>query len=223
MTKAEISKNLRWKRPALMGLSYEEIRDKLWDITDVCSEIHWAYEDDESLIDALDGNEDEAWEFKMMFSTLDNEAQDLLESLDNWFTDDTEREFNDTSVALIGNTYDLIGYDGYQEDYFSLCSYQTHLAHTEAGKRVMRKTKQEMLTSIGHTLGIILAFQNVELKYEYLKATIDVLKGHNNSILQQVKSIEAAYEAAQEESWGGKAQREYDKLLRDLPEQFWIW
>ena len=60
MTKAEISKNLRWKRPALMDLSYEQIQNKLWDISDACGDVHWAYDDDETLIDALDGNEDEA-------------------------------------------------------------------------------------------------------------------------------------------------------------------
>lgn len=223
MTKAEISKNLRWKRPALMDLSYEQIQNKLWDISDACGDVHWAYDDDETLIDALDGNEDEAWEFKMMFTTLENEAQELQDCLTYWDTDNIEQEFDDTSVALIGNRYKLIGYDSYEEDYFSLTSYEANMGCSEASKRVMRKTKQEMLTSIGRTMGVILAFYNVELKYEYLKATIDILKERNNSILKQIKSIEIAYDEAQKEGNYSKADRRYDKLLQGLPDQFWIW
>ena len=68
MTKAEISRNLRWKRPALEELSYQSIIDKLYEIAEACDEIRWEYSDDDELIDALDGNEDEAFEFKMLFS-----------------------------------------------------------------------------------------------------------------------------------------------------------
>lgn len=225
MTKAEASRNLRYKRPALSGLSYEEILNKLDDMKEACSEIHWAFDDDDALIDALDGNEEEAWEFKMLFSSLEAESYQLWEQITDQFAyafDDPERTWNDYSVALIGNRFETIGYDSVEEDYYSLCSYEQELAVSEAGKRVMRLTKAEMLSQIGQVLGIILAFHNVEMKYEALQATIDILRERNTSIIQQIKAIEAAYDKAQgEPEWRGEW-KEFDRLISELPEQLWI-
>ena len=190
-SKAEKCRNLRYKKPALMNLGYFAITEKLDEIQEVCSDIHWAFDDDETLINAFDGNDEEAWEFKMAFTEVEGEAYQLNECLREQFCfgDDPAREFDDCSVALIGNRYNAVGYDDYEEDYYNLTSYETNLATTEAGKRIMRKTKAEMLATIGQVLGIILAFQNLEIKYEYLKATIDIFRDANMSILQVIKDI----------------------------------
>lgn len=225
MTKAEISRNLRYKRPALSGLSYEDITNRLEDMQEACSEIHWAFADDDTLVDALDGNEEEAWEFKMLFGSLEAESYQLWEQITDQFgyaVDDPERTWNDFSVALIGNRFNVIGYDGYEEDYYSLCSYEQELAATEAGKRVMRLTKAEMLSQIGQILGMILAFHNIEMKYEALKATIDVLRERNTSIITQIKAIEQAYDKAQGEQEWSRDWKEFDRLISELPEQLWI-
>ena len=222
MTKAEISRNLRYKRPALSGLSYEDITNRLEDMQEACSEIHWAFADDDTLVDALDGNEEEAWEFKMLFGSLEAESYQLWEQITDQFgyaVDDPERTWNDFSVALIGNRFNVIGYDGYEEDYYSLCSYEQELAATEAGKRVMRLTKAEMLSQIGQILGMILAFHNIEMKYEALKATIDVLRERNTSIITQIKAIEQAYDKARGEQEWSRDWKEFDRLISELPEQ----
>lgn len=232
-TKAERSKDLRWRKPALAGLNYYEMTDKLDEIQEACGDIHWAYDDDETLINALDGDEEEAWEFKMAFSELEAEAYQLSEKFFEVFRNysdmedidhDFEKAFNDCSVALIGNTFNAVGYDGVQEDYLNLTGYQQGLAFTESGKRIMKLTKKEMLSQIGQTLGIILAFQNVELKYEYLKATIDIFRDENTSILKQIKSVEQAYKLADEvgfEEWDERT-KDFDRLVAQLPDKIWI-
>lgn len=224
MTKAERSRNLRYKKPALAGLSFYEIMEKLDEISGACSDIHYAFEDDETLINALDGDEEQAWEFKMAFSALESEAYQLEENLREnvMFSDDCEREFDDLSVALIGNRFRMLGYDDYEEDYYNLTGYEERLAQTEAGKRVMRKTKQEMLSAIGQTLGIILSFQNVEMKYEYIKATIDIFRDENTSVLKTVKEIEDAYDKAANNDFYGQQDRDFDRLIRELPDRIWI-
>lgn len=223
-TKAERSRNLRWKKPAIAELSYWEIVNKLDDITNECYEIHWYSDDDDALVNALDGDEEEAFEFRMLITALEGEAYELDEQFRDFarYGDDGEKRFNDCSVALIGNRFRQIGYDDIEEDYFSLSSYDSGLAQTDAGKRVMRLTKAEMLSTIGQVLGMILAFKNIELKYEYLKATIDILRDQNNSVIQQIKEIEAAYEAANEEGFYGDAAKSFDKLIYELPDQMWI-
>lgn len=66
---------------------------------------------------------------------------------------------DDCTVALIGNRYNTLGYDSEEEDYFSLTGYEQELAQTEAGKRLMRMTKAEMISTIGQCFGITLAFR----------------------------------------------------------------
>lgn len=225
ISKAERSRNMRYKKPALAELSFYEISEKLDEIMGNCADVHYAFDDDETLINALDGNDEEAWEFKMAFTMLEAEAEQLSEQLYELvrYSDDYEKEFDDMSVALIGNRFRSVGYDDMEEDYFSLTDYEQGLAYTEAGKRVMRKTKQEMLSSIGQTLGVILAFQNVELKYEYIKSTIDLFRDENTSILQVVKEIETVYEKANEDDLKySKAASELDKLVRELPDRLWL-
>jgi hypothetical protein len=233
MTKAEHSQNLRWRKPALAGLNYWEMSDKLDEIQEACGDIHWAYDDDETLINAFDGDEEEAYEFKMAFGSLESEAYQLSATLldtfksyrdDEEIDGDIEKAFNDCSVALLGNRFNAVGYDGFQEDYFNLTSYEQRLAFTESGKRIMRKTKAEMLSLIGQTMGIILSFQNVELKYEYLKATIDIFRDNNMSVLQQIKYIEKAYKLAEEDDFNDwhESTKEFDRLVSELPEKVWV-
>ena len=226
LSKADRCRNLRYKKPALMDLGYFAITEKLEEIQEVCSEIHWAFDDDETLINAFDGNEEDAYEFKMAFTEIEGEAYQLRERLEEQFgyEDAPERAFDDCSVALIGNRYNAVGFDDYEEDYYSLTSYETHLATTEAGKRIMRKTKAEMLSVIGQVLGIILAFQNVQMKYEYLKATIDIFRDSNISILQVIKTIEQKYADMFCDDYGKskRAEKEFEALVKELPDKYWV-
>ena len=229
MTKAERSRNMRWKRPAIADLNYWSMSQKLDDICGECADIHWAASDDDALINALDGDEEEAFEFKMLFTSLEAEAEELSGRFYEIFGgfDDAERCFNDFTVALIGDRFQMLGYDDYEEDYFSLTSYFSELAMTEAGKRVMRMTKKEMLSQIGQTLGIILAFHNVEHKYEYLKATFDLLQDRNTSVIQVIREIEAAYLSAdkvQFKPWADET-KALDKLISTLEkanDRLWV-
>lgn len=225
-SKADKCRNLRYKKPALMDLGYFAITEKLDDIQEVCSEIHWAFDDDETLINAFDGNDEEAWEFKMAFTEIEGEAYRLNECLREqfYYGDDPAREFDDCSVALIGNRYRAVGFDDYEEDYYNLTSYETDLATTEAGKRIMRKTKAEMLATIGQVLGIILSFQNLEMKYEYLKATIDIFRDANMSILQVIKDIEQLYSDMFCDDYRkcSAAEKEFDARVQELPDKYWV-
>lgn len=228
--KAYRAKNLRYKRPALQSMGYDAIRTELWDIREACNDIHWFIEQgDETLLNALNGDDDEEFEFRMAFSDLEAKADALDEALEEWRRwdeDGGERTYNDCTVALIGNRYRTIGYDMYEEDYYGLTSYEQGLAQTDAGKRLMRKTKAEMISTIGQCLGILIAFLDLRQQYDYLKATFDILRDENTSMLKQIKEIEAAYEALQTaETWtdaGKEAVRRFDRLIDCLPDRAWI-
>lgn len=226
-SKAERTRALRYKRPALDSLGWDTIIAELSDIMEECDNVTYFIEsDEETLINALDGDEEEEYEFKMAFADLNGKAYQLQEQLYAHVGDYGRMSdvFDDCTVALIGNRYKTIGFDAEEEDYFSLSSYEQELAFTESGKKIMRMTKQEMLSTIGQCLGITLAFMDVRQSYDYLKSTFDILRDENTSMLKKIKEINAAYEAANEKgfcSWENET-KEFESLISVLPERFWI-
>lgn len=228
-SKATHTRNLRYKRPALASMGWEALWDELYKIQEACTDIHWFIDqDDETLLNALDGEEDAAWEFKIAFADLEAKVDQLIDAADwNWnnaYHGERNQAYDDSTVALIGDRYRVVGYDMDEEDYFSLTRYEGELAQTEAGKRLMRLTKAEMLSTIGQSVGTLLAFLDLRQQYDYLKATFDILRDENTSMLKQVKEIETAYEAANAAGWwyGSPDVKHFDQLLDTLPDRAWI-
>lgn len=222
VTKAERAKALRYKKPALASMGYESITSELWDIQEACGDVQWFIDnDDGTLLDALDGNDEEEFEFKMAFADLSGKCEQLLNVLSEW---DLQKDFDTCTVALIGNRYNTVGYDGYEEDYFSLCGYDQDLAFSEAGKKLMAKTKKEMISVIGQSLGALISFLDVRQDYDYLKATMDILRGQNRSLIQQLKEFDAAYYAAEAEGFREFAPetRRFNNLADGIPVRMWI-
>lgn len=219
VTPAERSKALRYKRPALASMGYEALTSELYEIQEACSDVAYYFpQGDETLLDALDGDEEDAFEFQMAFSELSAKVDRLVEAM---YEIGDQQQYDDCTVALIGNRYTLVGFDGYEEDYFQLAGYESHLAESEAGKRMMRHTKAEMLSIIGQSVGTLVAFLDIRQQYDYLKATIDILRGENQSMLQAIKRIEELYDRAQMDDWE-RDSREFDALMAVLPEKMWI-
>jgi hypothetical protein len=218
MTPAERSRNLRYKRPAIASMGFEAMRYELDAISDKCSDIHWWTDtDDETLLNALDGDGEDAWEFRMAFTELDAKCDQLRDAIYNSCID--EEMFDNCTVALIGNRYNLVGFDGYEEDYFALTSYESELAEGEAGKRIMRMTRKEMISTIGQCFGILMAFLDVRQRFDYLSATFDILKDQNTSLLDTIKEIERLYEKSHD-NW--QECRTFDALVNTLPQELWV-
>lgn len=149
------AQNLRYKKAVLSSFGWEAITDELYNIGNECSDIQWLIDCDHSLLDALDGDSDEEYEFKMMFADLSANVEQLQETFHyNYITE----YFDDFLVSILGNRYNTIGYDTFEEDYYSLTQYQSELAQGESGKRIMRLTKDQMLSVCGQCWGVVLSF-----------------------------------------------------------------
>ena len=220
--KAMKAKAMMYKRPALASMGYDSMISELYEIQEACTDVKWYMEQgDDTLLNALGDDEEAEWEFRMAFTDLDGKAYQLIERLQE---DLIREDYDDCTVALIGNRYEAVGYDSYEEDYFHLTSYEAELAQTEAGKRLMRHTKAEMISTFGQCLGTLIAFLDLRQQYDYLKAAMDVLRDENTSLLKLIKEIDEAYDAAEEvgfNSWYAEARR-FDQLVRELPERMWI-
>lgn len=220
MTPAERSRNLRYKRPALASMGYDAMTGELDEIYDKCSDVRWWMDTDtETLLNALDGDEEDAWEFKMSFAELEARSDQLRDILYGGCID--RDDYDNCTVALIGNRYNCVGFDSYEEDYFSLSSYESHLAEEESGKRLMRLPKKEMISTIGQCFGILMAFLDVRQRYDYLQATFDILRDQNTSLLDTIKEIENLYEETQD-GWNSSAEQKWHNLTEALPQELWV-
>lgn len=221
-TKRQKARQLRYKKPIVKDLNLMTIREELWNIQEKCEDVHWYVDtDEETLINALDGNEDEAYEFRMMFGDLCAECERLLEDLDEEWVPDC---FDCFFVAI--GTGELLGYDSYEQDYFGLSCTDAY-AEDESKKVLKRLTKDDLIAASRQCFRIYQSFIALRHRYDCLKAAIDILRDENTGHLQMVKKIEEVYERANKESLGfrykySKGERELDRILGNMPQEAWI-
>lgn len=225
-TKRFKAKQLRYKKPIVKDLNLWTIQQELWDIQEECEDVHWYFDtDEETLINALDGNEDEAYEFKMMFADLCAECERMRQDLEEeWVPDCFDRFF--VAVGAGENLGGLLGYDSYEQDYFGL-SCTDAWAEDESKKVLKRMTKDELIAAARQCFRIYQSFIALRHRYDCLKAAMDILRDQNTGYLQMVKRIEEVYEKADEESDGFKYQwckevMELDRILENMPQEAWI-
>lgn len=215
----ERAKALRYKRSALSTMGYDEITRELDEISEACDDIRWAFDDEDVTQAVMDGEDDDIG-YRMEFSELSALVDRLREQL---YAIEPQ-DYDDCTVALIGNRFSLVGFDGYEEDYFSLCSYESELATTEAGKRLMRHTKAEIISQIGQSVGLMMAFYDLRQRFDYIQAALGVLVDKNLETLHMIRGIEEAYS-----KWDENGCRQYGPELRQLqtlteamPEKYWV-
>lgn len=224
------ARNMRYKKPALLSLEYEHIRSELYDIYTECGEEDWALSDDEMeiIIDALGGDEEEARGVRLMFCDLAAKCEKLTGELNDWYSE-APKYFNDFFVGCVGNKlssygYDMGGFDTYEEDYFSLMSYDIEIAQTEAGKRLMSLTKAELIAKAGQCIGIALAFLDIRYQFDYLKSTVDILKEESVATMKAMQEINKIYDKAESDCFGYRSEstKILDSYINMLPDEVWV-
>ncbi len=221
--KREKAKRLRYKKPIVKDLNLDFIKNDLWDIQDECESVRWYTDSDDgedSLINALDGNEDEAYEFKMAFADLCAECDRMVADLEEeWVPECFDLLF------VAAGTGELLGWDSYEGDYFGL-SCTDAFAEDEAKEKLKRMTKDSLIAAVRQCLKIYQAYLGLRNRYDSLKAALDILRGQNTGYLQVVKEIERLYDEASEyqdryapytKEW-----REFERYTDALPPEAWV-
>ena len=228
MTDAEKTKRykamqLRYKKPIAKNLNLEVIQQDLWDIQEACEDVHWftdSEDGNDSLINALSGDEDEAYEFRMAFADLCAECERMFEDLqEEWVPDCFDILF------VAAGAGDLLGWDSYEQDYFGIgCSES--FAEDEAKNKLKQMTKDEMIEAVRQCFRVYTAYIGLRNRYDSLKAAIDILRDQNTGYLQVVKEIEKLYEAAQTKQDRyveySKEWKEFERYTGALPPEAWI-
>lgn len=223
-TKRWKARNLRYKKPIVRNLNIAQIQEDLWEIQEACEDVRW-YTDSEdgtdSLINALAGDEDEAYEFKMAFADLCAECERMQDDLqEEWVPECFDILF---VAAGADDAYGgLLGWDGYEGDYLGI-DVKSSFAEDEAKKKLMRMTKNDLIAAVRQCLKIYHAYIGLQNRYDSLKAAIDILRDQNTGFLQVVREIERLYEdAADHWSEYSKAAIEWKRYIDALPPEAWI-
>lgn len=224
-TKREKARNLRYRRAIAKDINLDAIQDRLYDMMEECENVRWYWDsEDDTLLNALDGDEEQEQEFKMMFADLCAECEQMQEDLQNEYIPNCFDDF----FTAIGAGYmggGLLGWDSYEGDYFGI-DIGVSWAKDESKKRLARLTKNELLDAAHICFKVFYAYIGLCHRYDCLKAALDILKDENTGYLQLVNKINEAYEKAAENNFydfrGETAGKEFDKLLECMPQTAWI-
>ena len=192
-----------------------------------CENIRWYTDSDDgndSLINALDGDEDEAYEFKMAFADLCAECERMQEDLqEEWIPNCFDTFF---VAAGAGESFGgLLGWDSFEGDYFGIDGTDAW-AEDEAKKKLKTMTKDELIAATRQCFKVYQSYIGLRNRYDSLKAAIDILRDQNTGFLQTIKEIERLYEAASKEQ-GITAKystewKEFERYADALPQEAWI-
>ena len=219
------AKNLRYKKAAVSGLTLWEIREKLGEITEACDEVvYWMDSDDQTLVDALDGDDEDAERFKADFAVLSADADRMNDDLYSVW--EPERFDDILVVSGIGNQRGetLMGYDTYECDYYGIDPFLGGWAEKESTKRLERLTKKELLEQVAQTVSITFAFLGIQSRYQDLKAAMDILRAQNKEYLDSVKLLNELHAQLWNE-WGHmdyKVERQMDAIIQRMPQEAFL-
>lgn len=220
----ERAKKMRYKRPIMKEMNLFTIQENLEKISEDAYDLRWT-EDNDTLVAALDGDEDEAYQFRLEFSDVEAEAERMQEDLqERWIPE----EF-DTFFPAANMQGDMMGYDTYVGDYYGIEPWENEYAQKEAEKAISRLTKAQIIETAGYCLRIAMQYTALMYRYDCLRSAIDILKGQNEGLLNQVRAIEAQYEKAEVKSehfkykYGAADEiRRLDEMTAALPDRVWI-
>lgn len=226
-TKRFKAKQMRYKKPIVKNLNLDFIQQALWEIQEECEDVRWytdSEDGDDSLINALAGDEDEAYEFKMAFGDLCAECERMSEDLsEEWVPECFDIFFVASGSGIFEGG--LLGWDQYEGDYLGI-SCTDSFAEDEARKKLKQMTKDQLIEAARQCFKVYHAYNGLRNRYDSLKAAIDILRDQNTGYLQVVKEIERLYEAASEDKWSrceySKESIEWKRYTDSLPPEAWI-
>ena len=225
--KKEKARELRYRKPIVKNLNLEFIEQDLWDIQDECECVRWYTDSDDgedSLLNALIGDEDEAYEFRMMFADLCAECDRMEFDLkEHWGPECFDIFFVSSGAAV--DFGGLLGFDSYEQDYFGISPYES-FAEDEAKKKLMRMTKEDLITSARQCFKVYQAYIGLRHRYDCLKSAMDILKDKNTGYIKTIKEIEKLYEKASKQKGlyanYSKEWKEFERYTDALPQEAWI-
>lgn len=205
----EQSKKPLWKKSMLKTLNY-------YDVTEYLDEIGnngdpYGYERDESGY---------YQEYKEQFDELSVGAGRLWEALNGYDYSSgcyLRDIWDDMTVALLGYQEKILGYDEVEEDYYAMLSCQEDFAVEEAQKRLMRFTKEQLISNFRKILTTLILFFDIKAAHDCLTSIVEELDFRGAILEQKNEQINKLYE-----DLTGSGAEEFDKIIKGIPPRMWV-
>jgi hypothetical protein len=198
------SKRPLWKKSMLQALNYDDIvgwLDEIMDNGDM-----YGYDRDE------DGY---YREYKELFDDLSGSAYSLWEALQG---SDVQENWDDMTVALLGYSQKVLGFDAVEQDYYSMMnSWDEDWAVQEAVKRIERLPKRDMIRCFRNVMTTLVLFFDIKAAHDCLTSIVEeldqrgaILQRKNDEINRLYKDLTGANEA------------DFDRIIASMPQRMWI-
>lgn len=231
MTKAEEKRRekarlLRYRKPAVKDLNMWSIREQLTEIMEACDEVRYWFDAEDgynTILCALDGEDDDAHEFKTAFVTLYDDCERMYNDLDEtWIPDRFDLFF--VGIQAGSETGDTWGFDEYESDYFPLSRFDTEAAERDAQRTLANLTKKELIDTAQVCFRVAFTFLALRSRYDDLKAAMDILREQNRALLDSIAEIEQAYDKADAAGWyeWDPDVKAFAVLTNNMPDRVWI-
>lgn len=219
--RAEKARGLRYKKAIAVNMNLDAIRQWCWDVQDSLEDVTYVQQNEDMFLSAFDGDDEEAFEFRMAFQSLSGDVERFQQDLaDEWIP----ACFDDFFCAVSGHGQEYAGYDAVEEDYFGLSSFEAELAVEEAAKRLERLTKKELIEAAQRCYQVSVAYLGLRSRYEDLRAAVDIIRAQNDGLMQGIKAIEQLYEQWSNATYTGQYEfaRQIDNIACQMPDEVWL-
>ena len=236
--RAKKARELRYKKPIVRDLNLEIMTNNIYEMQSECYDVQYAMDGDEGdeIIAAMLGDEDEAQEFKMMFSDLSAELEAFVTDLQDWEWSEYVDQYYDLFMVngdVAQSFGGLLGYDSYEGDYFGLPGFYGEDDAKKAAFEKLKKdlTKDKMLMFFQICMKIFTQYVGLQYRYDCLKASMDILREKNMGHLTAVKEINRLYDQADKETTHfhfihtfrkSEAYEKLDKMIAAMPQEAFL-
>jgi len=132
------------------------------------------------------------YEYKDLFDDLSCMAYQLEEAIDESYI--VKENWDDMTVALLGETSTILGYDSEEIQYEELVNaYDDSEAVRLAENRILKLTKKDMLFCFRRVLGTLMAFYDLKTAYDCLSSVVNELEEKGAILEQKNEEINRLY------------------------------
>lgn len=167
-----------------------------------------------------DGGDDGYYqEYKELFDDLAGDASSLIDALDEYtgYGDNIKDIWDEMTVALLGETQRVLGFDAVEQDYFGMLNCEEDFAVEEAKKKLERFTKQDLIRYFRTVLVILVSFFDIKAAHDCLTSIVTELDEKGALLERKNEQIDQIYE-----DLTGKNGEAFDQLVANIPQRMWV-
>lgn len=193
----------------LEHLNFNDIIDNLYEIADNGDPC--GYNSDE---------EGYYQEYKPFFDELSAGAYSLIDTLTSEYGAYSfeDIKWDEITVALLGETQCVLGYDVEQQDYYNMLNpcYED-CAIEVAEQRLEKLTKKDLIRNFRQVLTTLILYFDIKSAHDCLTSIVQELDERSALLEQKNEKINEIYE-----DLTGKNGEEFDRIIKNIPPRMWV-